>query len=400
MGAYGNTWFETDNFNRLAARSLLFEQAISPSATLESAYQQLWGPDDQCEFFQTLGQSGISSTLITDESVVEDLESAAAFDRVIPIRHPDQPRLADRVEQTELASFFAQTTQWLMGMEHGTLGWLHSRGLSGAWDAPYERRQRLADSEDPDPPRFCTPPSSRYVAGVDDPDELLGYQQACAAQVILIDDFLGAILELMETDPIWQSTLFCVMSTRGYPLGEHQRVGEPVASSESSELLDLDHPESGFDTQLYNESIHVPLMMCLPNRPEFKQTRAVRNASLVRPSCLSEFLINWLTGSAEAIEKRWQSIAYSMPEPRREVVCTIAGQAQTIQTHAWKLVRRGAHVELYVKPDDRCEVNDVSRRCPHVVAQLIGLLDQWIVDGKVNQPREFELAEELAIRSY
>ncbi len=74
------------------------------------------------------------------------------------------------------------------------------------------------------------------------------------------------------------------------------------------------------------------------------------------------------------------------------------GQTQAIQTHAWKLIRHGSKCELYAKPDDRWEVNDVSRRCPHIVESLAGLLDQWVVNGELKQPSRIELPAELAIR--
>lgn len=404
LGAYGNTWFETDNFNRLAARSLLFEQVISSSPTLDSAYRDLWSATENApDLPRQIGESGANCVLLTDEPVVADLPLAAAFDRVIPIGHADQPSTASNVEQTESANFFAQATQWMTTMEPGTFGWLHSRGLSGAWDAPYEFRQRLADSEDPDPPRFVQPPSTSFNAGQDDPDQLLGYQQACAAQVMLIDDFLGVILDLMETDSRWQSTMFCLLSTRGYPLGEHHQVGapanDPSKTGDSDDARSVLEKNAGADTLLYEETMHVPLLVCLPERSEYKNAQAVRHASLIQPSWLSEFLSDWFTGSQETFERRWQSVSYSLPEPRQEAVCTVHEQVQAIQTQAWKLVRKGDQVELFVKPDDRWEVSDVSSRCPRIVEQLSALLDQWIVAGKVQMPANFVLADELATRA-
>ena len=141
------------------------------------------------------------------------------------------------------------------------------------------------------------PPSLPFTAGVDDPDILLGYQQACAAQVMLIDDFRGVILELMDSDPRWKSTMFCLMATRGYPLGEHHWVGDPMlAGSETS----AEASRLGQRATLHDESLHVPLMICLPDRPEFNDTRAVRNASLLQPDC--GFLQNWFWWSFSYVE--------------------------------------------------------------------------------------------------
>lgn len=385
LGAYGSTWFETENFNRLASRSLVFDQAVSQTSNLEHAYRLLWNPPGtDANLIQRIGASGISPVLLTDEPVVQEMKLVESYDRVIPVEHRPAQQIADSKVETELAQFFAQATEWLTEMEPGSFGWLHSRGLHGSWDAPYQLRVDLANSEDPDPPEFHGPPGRMFDPTVDDPDELLGYQQVCAAQVTLIDDFLGVILDLLETD-IGQSTLFCLMSTRGFPLGEHRLVGECSTADETCFA--------------YSESVHVPLMVCLPNRPEFENLRAIRNGSLVQPNWVSEFLIDWFSQSNQDFEEKARSVSFSLPEKRREAVCTINGDAQSIQTHAWKLIRNGEKQALFAKPDDRWEVNDVSRRCPRIVVELSDILDDWIVDRELKKPDIFKLPEDLAIRT-
>ena len=98
-----------------------------------------------------------------------------------------------------------------------------------------------------------------------------------------------------------------------------------------------------------------------------------------------------------------QSVSDRLPEKPCEAVVVCNGDTQSIQTHAWKLIRSDSggqrpRRELFAKPDDRWEVNDVSRRCPQIVEALSNLLDQWIVAGKISQPARFELPAELAIR--
>jgi hypothetical protein len=389
LGAYGSTWFETENFNRLAARSIVFDQAITSTTDLPDAYADLWSRSGiDKNLIQEIGGRGASSFLLPDDPVVEQLGQVGSFDRVISIAPQSPEGVADSIAQTELASFFAQATQLISEMDSGSLGWLHSRGLSGNWDAPCELRTRLAHADDPPPPEFFRAPSRMFDPEVDDPDELLGYQQVCAAQVTLIDDFLGVVLDLMESE-IGKSTLFCLTSTRGYPLGEHRLVGECDTGNQA--CLN------------YNESVHVPMMICLPDRPEFESFRAIRNGSLVQPNWLSACLTDWFSGHEENFERRIQSVSDRLPEKLHEAVCICNGDSQAIQTHAWKLIRsrsdgNGSTCELFAKPDDRWEVNDVSRRCPQIVEALSTLLDQWSVDGKLSQPDRIELPAELAIR--
>src|SRR3954468_2411615 len=42
IGPYGNTWLDTPNFNRLAARSVLCETVIADSPDLGGAYRGYW----------------------------------------------------------------------------------------------------------------------------------------------------------------------------------------------------------------------------------------------------------------------------------------------------------------------------------------------------------------------
>ena len=255
LGAYGSTWIETSNFNRLAGRSVVFDQAVTSTTNLHDAYRDLWSPPGvEKNLIQGIGEQGASSVLLTDEPLVERLSQAESFDRVISVQTQSAERVADSIDQTELASFFAQATQLISEMESGSLVWLHSRGLGGNWDAPNELRVRLADSEDPAPPEFFQAPSRMFDPEVDDPDELLGYQQVCAAQVTLINDFLGVILDLLDSG-IGQSTLFCLTSTRGYPLGEHRLVGE--RATEDQPVFELQRVRPCSDDDLFARSTGV-----------------------------------------------------------------------------------------------------------------------------------------------
>lgn len=395
LGPYGNTCHETHNFCRLAARSILFDQAMTRSTDLGLAYEGLWqaGVGKPTSLMDRMGERGVRSTLLTDEPWLENSNLSDSFDRVVPVQSTHSQPISDSTGETELAVFFAQAMELLNEREPGELCWLHSRGLSGAWDAPYELRKQLSDSDDPDPPTFIQPPSRLFDPNSDDPDDLLAYQQASAAQVVLIDDFLGVLLDSMETNPIWQSTLLCVLSTRGFPLGEHRLVG-----SLSGQAGSADEANRGMDDRmnLYNESIHVPMMVCFPHSSTRFDSRGIRNGSLIQPNWIPELLLDWVDDSDDALDRRWNSTGLELPNKRHEFTISISGEAQAIQTHAWKLIRTRSTCELYVKPDDLWEVNDVSRRCSQVVTELGELLDRCI-EGSGAEER-IELPEELSVR--
>src|SRR6516225_5203419 len=80
LGAYGNTWIQTPAFDRLAARSLVFDRATIDSPDLAMQYRSLWlGLHALCPESRVAGRatamerlnaSGYRSVLLTDEPIV------------------------------------------------------------------------------------------------------------------------------------------------------------------------------------------------------------------------------------------------------------------------------------------------------------------------------------------
>src|SRR5262249_61341886 len=123
---------------------------------------------------------------------------------------------------------------------------IHAQGMTGPWDAPLELRYQFADEDDPVPPDFVEPPRKALTPDYD-PDDLLGLAHAYAGQVALVDYCLGMLLEAVDRHPLGGETLLAVTSPRGYPLGEHLRVGPG-------------------DDALYGELLQVPLLVRPPDQ--------------------------------------------------------------------------------------------------------------------------------------
>jgi hypothetical protein len=65
------------------------------------------------------------------------------------------------------------------------------------------------------------------------------------------------------------------------------------------------------------------------------------------------------------------ALADDAPPPWRDRAATIAPAAQALRTPAWLLVQpQDGHHELFAKPDDRWEANEVANRCREAVEQL------------------------------
>ena len=61
-----------------------------------------------------------------------------------------------------------------------------------------------------------------------------------------------------------------------------------------------------------------------------------------------------------------------------------------LRTPAWLLVRRqDGQRELFAKPDDRWEANEVANRCPEAVEQLDAALDEFQQATQSPHPAQF-----------
>ena len=98
------------------------------------------------------------------------------------------------------------------------------------------------------------------------------------------------------------------------------------------------------------------------------------------------------------MQEALRHFAFRFPEKNKEVAWTQSGDVNALQTHAWKLIVEGDRTSLYVKPDDRWEVNDVSRRCPSIVESMENVMNDLTASGFILWPEGYELSAELADR--
>jgi arylsulfatase A-like enzyme len=360
LGPYGNTWIDTPEFNRLASQSAVFDFALIDSPDLSDVYRSYWrdraptsggGP---AGLAGSLAAAGITTQLVTDEPVVARHALSAGFgDRLLLA--PARAVACDDIGQTHLAQLFAAAVEVLESLRPPFLLWVHARAMQGPWDAPYSFRQQFVEDEDPDPPPDVHPPSLRLPDNFD-PDELWGWMRAYAAQIVVLDQLCGALLETLTQHPAAGSTLLAWTSSRGYPLGEHQRMGEA-------------------DAALYNELLHVPWML----RHPLGNQAGVRHAGLVQPIDLPTTLRGWWNPPGELGPESSRDLLSDLDregiETRPYALATAVGQ-RAVRTKHWFLRRPGGGPsELYVKPDDRFEANEISSRCPEAVAELEAILE-------------------------
>lgn len=385
LGAYGNTWVRTPAIDRLAAEGFVFDQAFIESPDLEHFCAASWlgrhamcpprPGDAESSLAALLAARSVPATLLTDDVGVAEAGQAAAFQEVVTLDFPEGERAAETVDETRLARCFAAALEFLESARGPFLLWCHFRGFSAPWDAPREFRFAFCDEGDPDPPDWVDVPNKILPADYD-PDELLGFSQAYAGQVSVLDACVGVLREALRDLPTGKETMLLLTSARGFPLGEHRRVGT-------------------CDEALYSELVHTPLVV------GFSQGLAEgdRSQALVQTSDLWHTLLDWFRvpagsiagGSSRIGQNLFPVIRGDLESARSRTVISGRDQQRAIVTPAWYL-RARTPPELYLRPDDRWEANDIADRCPEVVDRLLDVLSQ---DSHLIQNRQIPSSEPL-----
>jgi membrane-anchored protein YejM (alkaline phosphatase superfamily) len=393
LGGYGNTWISTPHLDQLAAESFVFDRAIIDSTRLESLYRSYWqgfhalaSPAVTSLAMPAIGlprllaEAGYTTVLMSDDPTIRELPLAEDFHDIDEIRPVTNDQVANSIEETQLARFFAAASERLTDAGTPFCLWLHIGSLGWIWDAPLEFRNQYADADDPQPPENALVPS-KLLSRDFDPDELLGIVHSYAGQVSLLDLCVGSFLEAVAESPAAADTLLALVSARGLSMGEHGRVGPAYDSP-------------------YGEVTQVPWFLRFPDG----LGQSSRTQALAQPADLFSTLAEWCGLS---VSKRDSSAAgrsliplvQGASDSARDRACYFAAADDwAIATSAWYLVQRGQRPEargqestegaltsrpategcqLFVKPDDRFEVNDVADRCPDCVPLLQEAFDQF-----------------------
>jgi hypothetical protein len=383
LGAYGNTWYATPALDALASQSLLFDWMYCQSPALEEFYRSIWHAGNR-SLIRSLLDSGVTLSAIADD------RQAAQYAAVVGFADVDQvatysEHAAETVAETHLAQLLAvaldRLDSWsLAASEPAKLLWLHSRGFHGPWDAPAALREQLLDEDDPPPLSQLQPPRS---LSTQDPDELLQYRAAYAAQAIVLDQCIGAFVEALTASRLARETMVIVIGTRGFGLGEHGLAGTEA-------------------TALYSELLHVPCLVRFP----CQEGPAARSASLICPADIADILDFWFTQGGKRVPCGRQGDMADFLKPRQFVTAAGAEDERMIRTPAWMLRSTPSSlaaptVELYVKPDDKWEANEVAQRRPDVAERLLAVLNQAGAGPHGEQGASEEpLEEELVVPSH
>ncbi len=321
LGAYGQTAYEMPAFDALAAESIVYDWCYASTPEPAGTYARL-------------GTAIPSNAwLVTDDQRLGDQHRGAFAESRVVSTEPASAS-AESIEQTTAAAAWeaiaAETVRWAEA-DSSPLLWVHTKGLLHPWDAPAALYDSLLDDDDPEIDSSIEVPD-----GTVEPDELAEAALAAscryAAGVMTLDACLAGWLDLVAGLMEGRNYRLIVAGVRGFALGEHGYLGAA-------------------DDRLFSEIQQVPLFAAgmLGDR---RFTRESLPLTLL--TAMQSLLAGGLPSGSEA-----RLHADSGPE--------------ALVTSDWMLRQDPAdaeNAELYVKPDDRWEQNDIAKLEEQAVQEL------------------------------
>jgi len=224
---------------------------------------------------------------------------------------------------------------------------LQPASLAAPWDLADDLLTAYTEEDEVDP--WPDPPPGELT----NEDDVLRAQDTYAAAVTWFDAQLGRLLDDIDKRSWADQLLLVLTSSAGYPLGEHGRLG-------------WDRP------WLHEEVVHVPLIVRCPGR----RFAGLRIAAITQPSDLTAALEMWAPlsagdlGAAAGLPGLIQGNTESL-RPHALTSWQIGERSESaLRSAEWALIIAGLQQmddpprprQLYIKPDDRWEVNNIAER--------------------------------------
>jgi arylsulfatase A-like enzyme len=324
VGSYGNTWIYTPNIDRLAAEGVVFDQHFANDLGRPLSASSCQLPESSCHLSVASCQNQLEQTLEAATAALVELA--------------DKPR-------------------WLC--------WVDLPSLHPPWDVaeeftlPYLADESAENEADDEPFEPLLDP----VVGPMDRDDLVLWERlrcTYAGTVTYLDAGLGLLFEELKKLGIFDDLTVILTSSRGLALGEHGIVGD-------------------CQPWVHEEVVHLPLIVRKPGG----KFGGLRVGALTQPVDLAATLHDVFGGTTPPKDGR--SLLPLMREEvefiREECVSqwSLAGAEEwALRTRRHSLlmpVKQQAEgqprsAQLYIKPEDRWELNNVMQHHLELAEEL------------------------------
>jgi arylsulfatase A-like enzyme len=396
LGCYGNEWVDTPQLDRLAAEGVVFDQHYADRLTAPEGEPGRGGGDAVRSAwtgryrFPGPGGEDLATGGETDFHRFLELLGLTSDLRIGTGNHEGGRAQTHSLESTIREAVvgldrLASQDRWLLWVDLPSLAppWLVPEAFLDAY-FPAE----VEEGEEPLAPWLDPPPGPLDLA---DDTALERVQTTYAAVVSHFDEQIGVLREELERRGWFDQVLFAVTSERGLTLGEHGILGD-------------------YRPWLHDEVLHLPLLLRLPGDAEAGR----RVAALTQP-------VDWLPTLLEAFGRPVPPDLHGL-----SLWPLVRGESEQVRAYACAGWRLGNEMEfalrtpewgfllpvstardepargpqVYVKPDDRWEVNNVLQHhlelADHLEQTLRGFLEAAARPGPLQAPELCDIEAELA----
>lgn len=237
-------------------------------------------------------------------------------------------------DSIDFAQPVIESLPWLMAPGPALL-WVQGPNLAPPWNLPGEILSSYFEEEDDEPGLVPWPDPGQGLFDLSEED-LLRLQNTYAAAVTYWDARLGDLVEHLD-----DSVGLVVTAGSGLPLGEHGMIG-------------FTKP------WLHDELIHLPLVL----RPPDRVHAGLRHGLLTQPEDLFAWLGQAFQGDYRFTRERGEAISRWRVEDEEEWAVRSPSWAMV-----WPRSNPNRPVQLYAKPEDRLEVNNLSQQHQEMVEE-------------------------------
>ncbi|MDG6940140.1 MAG: sulfatase [Nitrososphaerota archaeon] len=436
LSFYGNSSIHTENLERLAKKSTVFEHFYSASFPTVPARADLltgkwtfpylgWAPMPEGETVlpQILGEAGYATFAAVDTPFYmrDGFRYDHAFDIFTEIYGQGmnaklkQEHIVKRRMSEE--DYFAPRTmmeaQRLLEKNHGNgkpfFLLVDTWDPHEPWDPPAWYVERYRPNYDG---TVVYPTYGRTDAGDVTKEEVDLAHDCYRGEISMVDHWVGSLLMKLEDMNLMDDTIIVYSSDHGFYFGEHGIFGKSIKDNSPKFSKEERWRGDWLRSPLYEEAIHVPLVIC---HPDYEPKHVSNLGSFVdlmptildllgieRPTTVQgKSLAGAVKGDESFVGEQLvvTSPPLSNPGTAIKIVDSIERRVReflpsTITTHEWSLIysAKGEIAELYNLEKDPKQKKDVIGENPDVARRLhsdfLSVLKSCKVDPRLLKPRE------------